>query len=69
MNPNLRAEMTALFALTPATDLVRQDNKDAAYAGRRLFAVTVDLSPYRRAWDHADRDAVLRRPRRADSHR
>ena len=30
--------MTALFALTPAAGLVRQDNKDAAYAGRRLFA-------------------------------
>ena len=29
---NLRAEMTALFALAPATGVARQDNQDAAYA-------------------------------------
>jgi hypothetical protein len=34
---NLRAEITALFAFTTAADLLRQDNEDAAYAGRRLF--------------------------------
>jgi hypothetical protein len=65
---NLRAEITALFALTHGAGLVRQDNEDAAYAGGRLFAVTADLSaPPARAWDHADRDAVLWRPRRAGS--
>ena len=38
----VHAEMTALFAVTaapaPGTDLVRTNNQDAAYAGRRLFA-------------------------------
>jgi hypothetical protein len=33
-----------MFALTSAVGLVGQDNEDAAYAGRRLFAVTADLS-------------------------
>ena len=44
---NLRAEMTALSALAPATvsetGLVLQDNEDAAYGGRWLFAIADGL--------------------------
>ena len=65
--------MTALFALAAAASeagLVRQDNEDAAYAGRWLFAVADGLGGHTAGHgDHADRFAVLRWPRHAGSHR
>jgi hypothetical protein len=68
---SLRTEMTALSALTPAaaseTGLIQQDNEDAAYGPLAIRYRRRLEWPRRRHGDRADRDAILRRPPRADS--
>ena len=71
---NLRAEMTALSALAPATAPETRPGP-AGQRGCGVRATGCSLSrrrlerPHRRHGDHADRDAILRRSRRADPHR